>query len=40
MPPWNDFIDSFTEAAFVEAVSFWEKSMNYFLEKGKKLMKA
>ena len=39
-PAGNDFIDSLTEEAFVEAVVFWEKSMNYFLETGKKLIRA
>jgi hypothetical protein len=36
----NDFIDNFTKAAFLEAVTFWEKSMNYFLETGERLKKA
>ena len=36
----NDFIDNFTEEAFLEAVTFWEKSMNYFLKTGKRLIKA
>jgi hypothetical protein len=33
----NDFIDGFTEEAFVEAMNFWEKSMNYFIETGQRL---
>lgn len=33
----NDFIDGFTEEAFVEAMKFWEKSMNYFIETGQRL---
>lgn len=33
----NDFIDGFTEEAFVEAMNFWEKSMNYFLKTGQRL---
>ncbi|MCP4747823.1 MAG: hypothetical protein GY874_17055 [Desulfobacteraceae bacterium] len=36
----NNFIDNFTEEAFLDAVIFWEKSMNYFLETGQKLKKA
>ncbi|UCD31039.1 MAG: hypothetical protein JSW04_04530 [Desulfobacterales bacterium] len=36
----NDFIDNFTQETFLEAVTFWEASMNYFLETGKKLKKA
>lgn len=39
-PDGNDFIDNFTEEAFLEAVTFWEKSMNYFLETGERLIKA
>jgi hypothetical protein len=39
-PAGNDFISNFTEEAFLEAVIFWEKSMNYFLETGEKLNKA
>jgi len=39
-PAGNDFIESLTEATFVEAVAFWEKSMNYFLETGTKLIRA
>ncbi len=38
-PAGNDFIDNFTEEAFLEAVIFWEKSMNYFLETGERLKK-
>jgi hypothetical protein len=39
-PAGNDFIDHFTEEAFLAAVVFWEKSMNHFLETGEKLNKA
>ena len=39
-PAGNDFVDDFTEDAFLEAVTFWEKSMNYFLETGERLRKA
>ncbi|MCP4108179.1 MAG: hypothetical protein GY749_21985 [Desulfobacteraceae bacterium] len=35
----NNFIDNFTEEIFLDAVRFWEKSMNYFLETGDKLKK-
>jgi hypothetical protein len=34
----NDFIDNFTEDKFLDAVKFWEKSMNYFLETGNRLI--
>ena len=36
-PSGNAFIDAFTEEAFLEAVTFWEKSMNYFLKTGGRL---
>ena len=36
-PEGNAFIDDFTEEAFLEAVTFWEKSMNYYLETGNRL---
>lgn len=36
----NDFIDTFSESVFLEAVIFWEKSMNYFLETGGRLKMA
>jgi len=39
-PAGNDFVDDFTEDAFLEVVTFWEKSMNYFLETGERLRKA
>ena len=39
-PAGNDFIDHFTEEAFKKAVSFWERSMNHYLETGRKLEKA
>jgi hypothetical protein len=39
-PAGNAFIESLTEEAFVEAVTFWERSMNYFLATGKKLTEA
>ena len=35
-PAGNAFIESLTEEAFVEAVGFWERSMNNFLDTGKK----
>ena len=38
-PEGNAFIDGFTEKAFLEAVTFWEKSMNYYLETGNRLRK-
>ena len=39
-PAGNAFIESLTEEAFMEAVGFWEESVNYFLETGKKLIRA
>ncbi|HSB79554.1 MAG TPA: SRPBCC family protein [Candidatus Methylomirabilis sp.] len=39
-PEGNAFIESLTEAIFVEAMRVWEKSLNYFLATGKKLTKA
>jgi hypothetical protein len=38
-PAGNDFIDNFSEDAFLEAVAFWEKSMNHYLETGTRLRK-
>ncbi len=38
-PGGNDFVGSFTQEAFLEAVTFWEKSMNHFLRTGKRLQK-
>lgn len=38
-PAGNKFIDGFTQEIFLEAVTFWEKSMNYFLETGDRLKK-
>ena len=39
-PAGNAFIESLKEEVFLEAVVFWEKSMNYFLDTGKKLTRA
>ncbi len=38
-PEGNNFIDNFTEEKFLEAITFWEKSMNYFLKTGNRLKK-
>lgn len=38
-PEGNKFVDSYTEAEFLEMVQLWEESVNYFLETGKKLVK-
>ena len=35
----NDFVENFSAKTFLEAVTFWEKSMNYYLETGEKLKK-
>ena len=32
----NKSIDEFTEEAFLKMIKFWEDSMNYYLENGKK----
>lgn len=37
-PEGNSFVEDLTEEKFLEAVTFWEKSMNYFLETGNKLI--
>lgn len=36
-PAGNVFIESFTEQAFLEAVTFWERSMNHWLATGELL---
>ena len=33
----NQFLEGFTQEKFEAGMKFWEKSMNYFLETGKKL---
>ncbi len=33
----NQFLEAFTEEYFEAAMKFWEKSMNYYLETGKRL---
>lgn len=38
-PAGNDFIDNFSEDGFLDAVTFWEKSMNHYLQTGTKLRK-
>jgi hypothetical protein len=35
----NAWVDNFTEDNFLDAVKFWERSMNYFLETGERLEK-
>jgi hypothetical protein len=35
----NAFIESLTGEVFAEAVGFWERSMNYFLDTGKQLIR-
>lgn len=39
-PAGNAFIESLTQEIFLEAVVFWEKSMNHFLATGKLLTRA
>lgn len=36
-PPGNEFLDGWTEEAFLDAVVFWEQSMNHFLKTGGRL---
>lgn len=38
-PAGNAFLDDFSEEAFLDAVTFWEESMNHFLNTGKRLKK-
>ena len=38
-PEGNEFIDGFSKEAFVEAMKFWEKSMNYYIKTGHKIKK-
>jgi hypothetical protein len=38
-PSGNRFIDGLTEEAFLDAMRFWEKSMNHFLKTGGRLAK-
>jgi len=35
----NEFLEAFTQENFEAAMKFWEASMNYYLETGKKLAK-
>ncbi len=35
----NSFLEAFTQEKFKAAMTFWEASMNYYLETGKKLTK-
>ncbi len=39
-PAGERFIESWSEKAFLEAVVFWEKSMNHFLKAGERLSRA
>jgi len=36
----NQFLEAFTEDKFTEAMKFWEKSMNFYLQTGKKLIRS
>ncbi len=38
-PVGNRFLERLTEGAFLRAVTFWEASMNHFLETGERLQK-
>ena len=38
-PEGNDFIDGYSEEVFIEAMKFWEKSMNYFIKTGQMIKK-
>ncbi len=35
----NEFVDSYTEESFRQAMVWWEKSINHFLQSGEKLKK-
>lgn len=35
----NEFVDRYTEESFRQAMVWWEKSINYFLQSGEKLKK-
>ena len=39
-PAGNAYLERFTEAAFLDAVTFWERSMNHWLATGERLSKA
>jgi hypothetical protein len=39
-PHGDAFLAAWTESAFLDAVTFWEQSMNYFLRTGKRLSRA
>jgi hypothetical protein len=39
-PAGNEFLDSWSEDSFLEAVRFWESSMNYFLKTGSTMRRA
>jgi hypothetical protein len=36
-PPGDAFLDAWTDAAFLDAMRFWEASMNHFLATGTRL---
>jgi hypothetical protein len=36
-PPGNRFLDEWSEEQFVDALRFWERSMNHFLKTGNRL---
>lgn len=39
-PAGNAFIDAFTEDSFLGAVTFWERSMNHWLDTGERLARS
>lgn len=39
-PAGNDFLETWTDAAFLRDMRFWEASMNHFLETGARLERA
>jgi hypothetical protein len=39
-PAGNQFLESWTQESFLEAVVFWERSMNHFLKTGSRLRHA
>ena len=39
-PEGNRFLDAWSDEAFLDAVTFWERSMNHFLKTGSRLRRA
>jgi len=39
-PEGNRFLDAWSDESFLDAVTFWERSMNHFLRTGSRLRRA